>query len=109
MAYAPTSESSTRRSRRRQSRYWAWNSMTAQLELKHPLIHYVDALHSLSGQARNIQATIQPDDPTAPAASWMNTVALSATNSTFAYDGRPINNIGVEAHARINQTRAEIQ
>src|SRR5437773_2503221 len=82
---------------------------TAQLELKNALIHYGDALHSLSGEARNIQATIQPDDPNAPAASWMNTVALSATNSTFAYDGRPINNIGVEAHARINQTRAEIQ
>ena len=82
---------------------------TAQLELKNALIHYGDALHSLSGEARNIHATIQPDDPNAPAASWMNTVALSATNSTFAYDGRPINNIGVEAHARINQTRAEIQ
>src|SRR5438874_2637856 len=82
---------------------------TAHIELKNALIHYGDALHSLSGEARNIQATIQPDDPNAPAASWMNTVALSATNSTFAYDGRPINNIGVEAHARINQTRAEIQ
>src|SRR5437867_2822508 len=81
---------------------------TAHLELKNALIHYGDALHSLSGEARNIHATIQPDDPNAPAASWMNTVALSATNSTFAYDGRPINNIDIEAHARINQTRAEI-
>src|SRR5437867_4962823 len=82
---------------------------TAHLELKNALIHYGDALHSLSGEARNIHATIQPDDPNAPAASWMNTVALSASNSTLAYDGRPINNVGVEAHARINQTRAEIQ
>src|SRR5207249_4287150 len=82
---------------------------TAHLELKNALIHYGDALHSLSGEARNIHATIQPDDPNAPAASWMNTVVLSATNSTFAYDGRPINNIDIEAHARINQTRAEIQ
>jgi len=82
---------------------------TAHVELKNALIHYGDALHSLSGEARNIHATIQPDDPNAPGASWMNTVVLSATNSTLVYDSRPLNNIDIEAHARINQTRAEIQ
>jgi translocation and assembly module TamB len=82
---------------------------TAHIELKNALIHYGDALHSLSGEARNISATIQPDDPNAPAASWMNTVTFSATNSTLAYDGRPINNIDIEARGRVNQTRAEIQ
>src|SRR5437588_1699788 len=59
---------------------------TAHIDLKNALIHYGDVLHSFSGEARNIRATIQPDDPNAPAASWMNTVTLSATNSTFAYD-----------------------
>src|SRR5437870_652023 len=82
---------------------------TAHIDLKNALIHYGDVLHSLSGEARNIRATIQPDDPNAPAASWMNTVTLSATNSTFAYDNRPINNIDIEARGRVNQTRAEIQ
>lgn len=82
---------------------------TAHIELKNGLIHYGDAVHSLSGEARNIRATIQPDDPNAPAESWMNTVTLSATNSTFAYDNRPINNIDIEARGRVNQTRAEIQ
>src|SRR2546423_2697698 len=82
---------------------------TAHIDLKNALIHYGDALHSLSGEARNIRATIQPDNPNAPAASWMNTVTLSATNSTFTYDGRPINDIEVEARGRINETRAEIQ
>jgi len=62
---------------------------TAHIEIKNALIHYGDALHSLSGEARNLSATIQPDDPNAPAASWMNTVTLTSTNSTFAYDGRP--------------------
>jgi len=82
---------------------------TAHVDLKNALIHYGDALHRLSGEARNLQATIQPDDPNAPSSSWMNTVTLSATNSTFAYDDRPINNIDIEAHARVNQIRAEIQ
>src|ERR1041385_4688027 len=82
---------------------------TAHVELKNSLIHYGDALHSLSGEARNLRATIQPDDPSAPATSWMNTVTFSSTNSTFVYDGRPVNNIDIDAHARVNETRAEIQ
>src|SRR5256884_264610 len=82
---------------------------TAHVELKNSQIHYGDALHSLSGEARNLRATIQPDDPSAPAASWMNTVTFASTNSTFVYDGRPVNNIDIDARGRINQTRAEIQ
>ncbi|HYO90268.1 MAG TPA: hypothetical protein VEQ40_01465, partial [Pyrinomonadaceae bacterium] len=54
-------------------------------------------------------ATIEPDDLNAPAESWMNTVSFSATNSTFVYDGRPVNNIDISARGRVNQTRAEIQ
>ncbi|MEK6335499.1 MAG: translocation/assembly module TamB domain-containing protein [Acidobacteriota bacterium] len=82
---------------------------TAHVELRNAQIHYGDALHKLSGEARNLRATIQPDDPNAPAASWMNSVVLSASNSTFTYDGRPVNNIDIDAKARVNQTRAEIQ
>ena len=82
---------------------------TAHVELKNAVIHYGDARHEISGDARNLNATIQPDDPAAPAASWMNTVTLALSNSTFTYDGRPINNIDIQARGRINQTRAEIQ
>src|SRR5712692_3037479 len=82
---------------------------TAHVELKNSQIHYGDALHSLSGEARNLRATIQPDDPNAPAASWMNMVTFASTNSTLVYDGRPVNNIDIDARGRINQTRAEIQ
>jgi translocation and assembly module TamB len=82
---------------------------TAHVEVKNAHVHYGDKLHSLSGEANNIHATIQPDDVNAPAASWMNAVTLTASNSTFTYDGRPVNNIDIEAHARVNQTRAEIQ
>jgi translocation and assembly module TamB len=82
---------------------------TAHVELKNAHVHYGDKLHSLSGEANNIHATIQPDDLNAPAASWMNAVMLTASNSTFTYDGRPVNNIDIEARARVNQTRAEIQ
>src|SRR5437868_3395523 len=82
---------------------------TAHVELKNASIHYGDVLHKLSGEARNLRATIQPDDPSAPSSSWMNTVVFSSTNSTFVYDGRPINDIDIEARGRVNQIRAEIQ
>ncbi len=82
---------------------------TAHLEIVNGVVHYGDARHEISGDARNINATIQPDDPAAPASSWMNTVTLALSNSTFTYDGRPVNNIDINLRGRVNQTRAEIQ
>ena len=82
---------------------------TAEIQINNGVVHYGDERHEISGEARNIVATIVPDNPNAPAESWMNTVTFSATNSTFVYDGRPVNNIDVAARGRINQTRAEVQ
>jgi translocation and assembly module TamB len=83
---------------------------TANIKLNNAVIHYGDERHELSGEARNIVATVEPDDPNAPAESRMNRVSISSTNSTFVYDGRPaINNIELTARGRVNQTRAEIQ
>jgi autotransporter translocation and assembly factor TamB len=81
---------------------------TARVQIKNGVIHYGDARHEISGEARNLNVTVQPDDLSAPAESWMNTVTLGISNSTFTYDGRPINNIEVQARGRVNQTRAEI-
>src|SRR2546423_1927293 len=53
---------------------------TAHVELKNSQVHYGDVLHSLSGEARNLRATVQPDDLNAPSSSWMNTVVFSSTN-----------------------------
>src|SRR6267378_4448361 len=44
---------------------------TAHVEIKNGVIHYGDARHEISGEARNLRATVQPDDPNAPAESWM--------------------------------------
>src|SRR5437762_8695426 len=82
---------------------------TAHIELTNAHVHYGDALHSLSGEARNVRATIQPDDPNNPAGSGMNAFSLSTSNSTFVYDGKPINNIDIDTRGRVNETRAEIQ
>lgn len=81
---------------------------TANVEIKNGVIHYGDARHDISGEARNLTVTISPDDPNAPADSRMNTVTLNVSNSTFTYDGRPVNNIDVHARGRVNQESAEI-
>jgi translocation and assembly module TamB len=82
---------------------------TAHVALKNALIHYGDRQHSLAGEARNLNAIIEPDNPSAPVESAMNRVTLGMTNSTFVYDGRPVNNIDIQLQARANQTRAEVQ
>lgn len=82
---------------------------TAQVEVKNSVVHYGDERHEISGVARNIKAIVQPDDTSAPAESRMNQIMLSLSDSTFTYDGRPINNIDIEVRARVDQTRAEIQ
>lgn len=81
---------------------------TALIKLNSAVVHYGDELHRLSGEARNIHGTVQPDDLNAPAASRMNRVDLWLANSTFVYDGRPVNNIDIEVHGRVDETRAEI-
>ena len=81
---------------------------TAQVEVKDGVIHYGDARHEISGEARNVHVTVQPDDPSAPAESWMNSITLALSNSSFTYDGHPVNNIQVQGRGRANQTRAEI-
>lgn len=81
---------------------------TANVHINNAVFHYGDEQHSLSGEGRNIVATIQPVDPNAPEASRMNAVEFSSTNSTFVYDGRPVNQIDITARGRVNQTRAEI-
>ncbi|MEP6741868.1 MAG: translocation/assembly module TamB domain-containing protein [bacterium] len=81
----------------------------ANIEIKSGVIHYGDARHEISGEARNLQAVILPKDPNVPLESQMHPVTLAVSNSTFTYDGRPINNIDVNAQLRVNETRAEIQ
>jgi translocation and assembly module TamB len=82
---------------------------TANVEIKNGVVFYGDARHDISGEARNLELTVRPDDLSAPATSRMNSVLLTLSNSSFTYDGRAFNNIEVQARARVSQERAEIQ
>src|SRR5215204_1624224 len=82
---------------------------TATIGIKNGVVHYGDVRHDISGEARNLQVTITPDDPNVPIGTRMTSVALGFSNSTFTYDDRPINNIDVQARLRFNQEKADIQ
>jgi translocation and assembly module TamB len=81
----------------------------ATIEIKNGVVHYGDARHDISGEGRNLQINVQPDDPTVPLGTRMTAVQLALSNSTFTYDGRPINNIDIQSQFRFNQEKAEIQ
>lgn len=82
---------------------------TAEVTVNEAVVHYDDRRYDISGEARNVRATVMPDDPNAPAESRMNRIELSASGSTFALGGRTVNPIDVKLSARANQVRADIQ
>lgn len=82
---------------------------SATIEIKSGVVHYGDARHEISGEGRNLQINVQPDDPNVPIGTRMTAVQLALSNSTFTYDGRPVNNIDIQAQGRFNQEKAEIQ
>ncbi|HTG16056.1 MAG TPA: hypothetical protein VK747_12470, partial [Blastocatellia bacterium] len=81
----------------------------ANIEIKSGVVHYGDARHEISGEARNLTAVILPKDPNVPPESGLHPVTFAVSDSTFTYDGRPVNNIDIQAQLRVNETRAEIQ
>ncbi|MBV8858203.1 MAG: translocation/assembly module TamB domain-containing protein [Acidobacteria bacterium] len=82
---------------------------TAHVTVNDAVVHYDDRRYDISGEARNVSATVQPDDPNAPAESRMNVVEFASTGSTFTMNGRTVNPIDIKLSARTNQVRADIQ
>src|SRR5215216_4037743 len=70
---------------------------TATIEIKNGVIHYGNVRHDISGEGRNLQVAIQPDDPNVPIGTRMTSVKLSLSNSTFTYDDRAVNNIEIQS------------
>ena len=80
---------------------------TAQITLRNSVVHYGDERHDISGEARNLRATILPDDPNAPAESRMNRVFVALSDSTFTYDGKPVNDISASKGASDSGARRD--
>jgi autotransporter translocation and assembly factor TamB len=81
---------------------------TAHVEITDAVVHYDDRRYDINGEARNVRAVVQPENPNAPGASPTDIVDLWMSNSTFTTSGHAVNPIDVELHARVNQVRADI-
>jgi autotransporter translocation and assembly factor TamB len=81
---------------------------TAHVTVNDAVVHYDDRRYDISGEARNVRASVLPDDPGAPAESRMNRIDFASTGSTFKLNGREVNPIDIELHARANQLRADV-
>ncbi|HEX6185291.1 MAG TPA: translocation/assembly module TamB domain-containing protein [Pyrinomonadaceae bacterium] len=82
---------------------------TAEVTVNDAIVHYDDRRYDITGEAKNVRATVLPDDLSAPAESRMNRIELAASDSTFTLNGRAVNPIEIKLSARANQTRADIQ
>lgn len=81
---------------------------TANVSVTDAVVHYDDRRYDISGEAKNLKVTVRPEDPNAPEASRADLIDLSMDGSTFAFEGRPVNPVDVELHARADQTHADI-
>jgi translocation and assembly module TamB len=82
---------------------------TAHVVVNDAVVHYDDRRYDISGEARNVRASVLPEDPNAPEESRMNRIEFASAGSTFTMNGRTVNPIDVELRARANQLRADIQ
>lgn len=82
---------------------------TAHVTVTDAVVHYDDRRYDISGEARNVRASVLPDDPNAPEESRMNRIEFASTGSTFTMNGRTVDPIDIGLRARANQLRADVQ
>ncbi len=76
--------------------------------LRDGVIHFGDLSRKLSGDANNVNFSLEPLDPTVPDEDKRYTAELSSTGSRFVYDDRPLEEIDIRARGIVDKTGAEI-
>jgi translocation and assembly module TamB len=83
--------------------------LAAKTKLNGAKIHFDDKQHELAGEARNIAINFEPEDITLPEDERRFKFNFKADNSTFVYDGKPIDNISIDARGVADKQGADIQ
>lgn len=81
---------------------------TAAINLREGVIHVDDDLRNLSGDLRNVRATVQPADPAQPAGGDMRSVALAFSDSSVTFSGQTITGVALTLDSLIDEQRAII-
>jgi translocation and assembly module TamB len=83
--------------------------LAAKTKLNGAKIYFDDKQHELAGEARNIAINFEPEDITLPEDERSFKFNFKADNSTFVYDGKPVDNISIEAKGIASKQGADIQ
>lgn len=83
--------------------------LAAKTTLKNTKIYFDDQQHELSGEARNIAILFEPEDASLPEEERRFKFDLKSENSTFVYDGKPVDNISISAKGIADKQGAQIQ
>lgn len=83
--------------------------LAAKTTLKNTKIYFDDQQHELSGEARNIAILFEPEDASLPEEERRFKFDLKSDNSTFVYDGKPVDNISISAKGIADKQGAQIQ
>ena len=79
------------------------------LSLKDALIHYGDISRKISGDARNVTISVEPENPQAAEDERRYKFNLISDNSVFVYDDKPIEPINISADGIADKSGAEIK
>lgn len=77
--------------------------------LKNALIHYGDVSRKLSGDAKNVTITVEPENILVPEDERRYKFNLTSDNSVFVYDDKPIEPINISATGVADKNGAEIE
>jgi translocation and assembly module TamB len=76
--------------------------------LRDSVVHFGDLSRKISGDANNVQFTLEPEDYDAPDDQKRYRIDLVSTGSTFNYDGSPLNDISLRLVAIADRQGADI-
>lgn len=88
--------------------YVNFNYTSAKFSLAGGLIHFGDAQHDISGDAKNVIFSLEPVDASVPDEQKRYRFDLTATDSNFVYDESRVEPIDVRAQGITDRDGAEI-
>ena len=91
-----------------QGGYVNLNYTSMNFALKNGLIHFGDEQHNINADAKNVRLNLDTIDASVPDEQKRYKFDLASTDSTFVYDGKPIDPIDIDAQGIVYREGAEI-
>ncbi len=76
--------------------------------MKDSVIHFGDVSRKISADANNVQFFLEPENFDIPDEQKRYKIDFTSTDSTFTYDGRPLEDVDIRARAIADRNGAEI-